>query len=366
MPAKSVVLACAVVLLLGAPPVAAQPDAPLPRLPPVTVNAAMADAEIASALDAWLADLNRQGRFNGAMLVAREGREIYAGAHGAIDAAGAAPLNADTRFAMVSIGKVFTHVAVAQLMQTGRLSAADTVGELLPDYPTAASRSATVAQLLTMRGGVADIFGPVFRQTPSDQFASNHDYYQLVSRQPAMFAPGEREEYCNGCYVVLGEIIARVAGQNYEDYVAEHVFAPAGMTRSAFFRHDRLPENCARFTGRPQGPDGPLADVSRFHGVAGSAAGNVYSTLRDVLAFDTALREHRLINADYTAQVLRGQPESGRANARVGFAGGAPGVNTMYFGNGAWTLVVLTNRPPPTAEAVSQAVFPLLAGPRPQ
>ena len=216
------------------------------------------------------------------------------------------------------------------------------------------------------RGGIADIFGPAFRDMPKDQLASNHDYYRVVSQQPPEFAPGERQDYCNGCYVVLGEIVARVSGQSYEDYPARHVFAPAGMTRSGFFRHDRLPDNSARFTGRPQGPDGPLMDVSRFHGVAGSAAGNVYSTLRDMLAFDTALREHRLLNSDFTAQVLRGQPETGRAATRIGFAGGAPGVNTIYYGNGAWTLVVLTNRSPPAAEAVGQTVFPLLAGARPQ
>src|SRR5262249_6246580 len=142
-------------------------------------------------------------------------------------------------------------------------------------------------------------------------------------------APGAREEYCNGCYVVLGEIVARVSGQRYEDYVAAHVLAPAGMTHTGFLRWDQAPANTARFTGHPQGPQGPLMDVARFHGVAGSAAGNAYSTLRDMLAFDNALREHRLLNPELTAQVLRGQPESGRATARIGFAGGAPGVNTL-------------------------------------
>jgi CubicO group peptidase (beta-lactamase class C family) len=366
MPVKSPALACVAALLLWAAPATAQPDRPLPQLPPVTVSAAMADAEIARALEAWLTNLNREGRFNGAVLAARDGREIYAGAHGTADIASNAPLNADTRFALASIGKAFTHVAIAQLMQAGHLSSDDTIGELLPDYPTAASRGATVEQLLTHSAGVADIFGPVFRDTPKDQLASNHDYFRLVSQQPPAFAPGAQEQYCNGCYVVLGEIIARISGQSYEDYIAAHVFAPAGMTRSGFFRHDQLPENTARYTGRPQGQNGPLMDVSRFHGVAGSGAGNAYSTLRDMLAFDNALREHRLINPDYTAQVLRGRPEAGRAAARIGFAGGGPGVNTLLYGNGAWTLVVLTNREPPTAEAVGQTVFPLLAGPRPQ
>lgn len=361
---KSAALALAAALLAG--PVAAQDGPPPPQLPPLELSRQSSDAEIAARLDPWLAGLNQQGVFNGAVLVARNGAEIYAGAYGVTDVSGATPLSVDTRFPLASIGKAFTHVAIAQLIQSGRLSPDDTIGALLPDYPNQASRAATVQQLLTHRGGIADIFGPAFRDTPKERFASNHDYYLFVAAQPPMFAPGAQEEYCNGCYVVLGEIIARVSEQSYEDYIAQNVFARAGMRNSGFLRHDQLPAGAARFIGRPQGPEGPLADVSRFHGVAGSAAGNAYSTPRDLLAFDNALREHRLLNADLTAQVLRGQPETGRASARIGFAGGSPGVNTLLFANGAVTFIILTNREPPTAEAIGQTVFPLLAGPRAQ
>lgn len=337
-----------------------------PPLPPPTISQGMSDAEIGAGLDVWLSGLNRDGVFSGAVLVARDGRENHAGAYGVTDLASGAALNADTRFAVASIGKAFTHVAVAQLIEAGRLSASATVGEIMPDYPQEATRAATVEQLLNHRGGVADIFGPAFRAAAKETFLSNADYYRFVSMQAPMFAPGAGEEYCNGCYVVLGEIIARVTGQSYEAYVAEHVFAPAGMTNSGFVRRDQRPTNTASFTGRPGGPASPLADVSEFHGYAGSAAGNAYSTVRDMLAFDNALREHRLLDAELTAQVLRGTPQTGRATARLGFAGGGPGVNTVLYGNGAWTLIVLTNREPPTAEAITQAVFPLLAGPRPQ
>lgn len=355
-----------VLMLALSAPAAAQQERGPPLSPPA-LSQGMSDAEISAGLDAWLAGLNQEQRFNGVVLVARDGQEIYTGAHGIVSLASGAALNADTRFAVASIGKVFTHVAVAQLIQAGQLSPETTVGEIIPDYPQAVTRAATIAQLLNHTGGVADIFGPAFRAAPMESFLSNADYYRFVSAQAPMFAPGAGEEYCNGCYVVLGEIIARVSGQSYEAYIAQHVFAPAGMTNSGFFRRDQLPANTASFTGRPRGPDGALEDVSQFHGYAGSAAGNAYSTVRDMLAFDNALREHRLLGAELTAQVLRGGAvETGRATARVGFAGGGPGVNTVIYGNGAWTLVVLTNREPPTAEAVTQAVFPLLAGPRPQ
>lgn len=348
--------------MLVAAPAAAQ-EREMPSLPAPAISQSMSDAEIGAGLDPWLTDLNAQGVFNGAVLVARDGREIYTGARGVAAIDGAA-LNVDTRFPIASIGKVFTHTAIAQLIQAGRLSPDTTVGEIIPDYPQAATRGATIAQLLAHQGGVEDIFGPHFRSAPMEQFLSNADYYRLVSAHPRMFAPGAREEYCNGCYVVLGEIIARVSGQTYEAYVAEHVFTAAGMSNTGFLRRDALPANSATFIGRPHGPQGPLMDVSRFHGYAGSAAGNAYSTLRDLLAFDNALREGRLVNAELTAQILRGQPGAGRSTARVGFAGGGPGVNAVLYGNGGWTWIILTNREPPTAEAMTQTVFPLLAGPR--
>ncbi|MGD9967332.1 MAG: serine hydrolase domain-containing protein [Hyphomonadaceae bacterium] len=352
--------------LLAGPAAAQLEDGPpRPQLPPLAINARMSDAEIGGALDPWLQSLSREGVFNGALLVARSGQEIYARAYGVRGADDNAPLTTDDRFAIASIGKAFTHVAVAQLIQQGRLTPETTIADVLPDYPNPVTRTATVDQLLNHRAGVADFFGPATRAIPKSQFVSNHAYFEVVSTLPPLFAPGAGQEYCNGCYVVLGEIVETITGSPYEQYIADYVFAAAGMTRSGFFRHDQLPEGAARFTGRPMGPGTPLQDVTRFHGVAGSAAGNAYSTVRDLLAFDTALREHRLLGPDATAQVLRGQPQTGRATARIGFAGGAPGVNTLVFGNGAWTVIVLTNFDEPAGETIGAAVFPLLAGPRP-
>src|SRR5262249_3885640 len=151
----------------------------------------------------------------------------------------------------------------------------DTLEHFIPDYPQAVTRPATIAQLASFRAGVADFFGPAFRDAPKDQFASNADYYRFAAAQPAVFAPGEREMYCNGCYAVLGEIIARVTGGSYEDYIAAHVLQPAGMTHSGFFHADALPPNTVRLYGRPR-PDSDLVDVANFQGRAGSAAGGIY------------------------------------------------------------------------------------------
>lgn len=365
MKTKFACLAVAVTLLTG--PAWAQHDGPpRPPLPPLTLNGQMSDAQIGAALDPWLAGLNRDGVFNGAVLVARDGREIYAAAYGDASLEPRTSLNLNTRFPLASITKQFTQASVLQLIEAGRLSPGTTIGDVIPDYPQAASRSATIQQLMDHRGGLADFLGPRFRDTPKTNFTSNHAYYEFASAVAPDFAPGEREEYCNSCYVVLGEIVERVSGVAYEQYVAENVLARAGMSNSGFFRHDQAPENTARFIGHPMGPGTPAQDVARWHGVSASAAGNSYATIRDMLAYDNALREGRLVNAAHTAEMLHGEQAAGRATTRFGYAGGAPGVNTVVMSNGAWTLVVLTNNEPPTAEAMNETVFPLLAGPRPQ
>ena len=211
-----------------------------------------------------------------------------------------------TRFNIGSINKSFTQMAIAQLIAAGRLKATDTIGSLLPDYPNVDARAATVQQLLDHRGGIADFFGPTFVATPKETLRSNADYYRLVAPQPLTFAPGTRRAYCNGCYIVLGEIIARVSGQSYEAYVVEHVFTPAGMARTAFVMPQPRPADVAQgYTTRGGNGGGAARSNAGMIGAGGSAAGGAYSTV------------------DRPARVRRGTPIA--SAARQGRRGAAAG-----------------------------------------
>jgi|CXWL01.1.fsa_nt_gi CubicO group peptidase (beta-lactamase class C family) len=321
-----------------------------PRLPPPPINAQMSAAEMEAGLESWFGPMIAHDDFSGMVMIARDGRPYATRVWGDADRATHAANNADTSFNIGSIGKKFTQTAIARLIQEGRLTRSSTLGELLPDYPNAEARAATIDQLINMRGGISDFFGAEFDAMPKAQFVSNHAYYEFVSRRPQRFAPGARNEYCNGCYIVLGEIVERLSGMRFEDYVQRHVFAPAGMRRSGYFRSDALPANSARGYDR-SAPGAAYVDTAARHGLSGSGAGGVYSTTADLLAFDNALRDGRLLNATQSAWVLGGETtEGGRNMSSMGIAGGAPGTNAILSSDGHWSVIVTSNVSPPLAE----------------
>jgi CubicO group peptidase (beta-lactamase class C family) len=335
-------------------------DRPAP--PPIAVRPDMDAAAMHGVLDAALAPLVAADQFAGVVLIARDGAPVAVRAYGLADREAKQAVTADTRFSLGSIDKLFTKVAIGQLLAAGKLALTDRVGTLLPDYPDTPARRATVDQLLAHRGGIADFFGPAFDARPKAEFRSNADYYRFVAAQPVRFEPGARQEYCNGCYIVLGAIVERVSGMPYETYVARHVFGPAGMTGAGAFRRDALPPLVARGYTRRAGaaPGGPLRPNDGLHGVAGSAAGGGHATAADLLAFDTALRTGRLLDPARTAWMLQADRleagPSGRARGGIGASGGAQGVNAALESDGRWTVVVLANLDPPAAIGVAQSL----------
>lgn len=306
------------------------------------VHGKMTDDELRQALDGYFAKLTADQAFSGVALVARDDAPVFHKAYGLANHASRASNTPATRFNIGSINKIFTQVAIHQLVGDGRIALTDTLGAFFPDYPHAASRAATVEQLLTHRAGIADFFGPEFSAAPKDRFRSNADYFRFVSALPPLFAPGTRSQYSNGCYITLGAIVEKVSGRPYEQFVAERIFTPAGMTRTGYPRSDTPDADVAIGYTRRDG--GALQSNVSMHGVAGSAAGGGYSTAEDLLSFVKAVRAGRFPGVD----------------AGLGIGGGAPGVNAVVEAGRPWTVIVLANLDPPAAESVGSAVMQAL------
>ena len=306
----------------------------------VPINASMTSAEIDSRLDAYFTKLAADDEFSGVAMVARNGVPVFFKAYGLADREKKIPNNIRTRFNLGSINKMFTQAAIRQLVAAGKLSMTDTLGKFFPGYPQATSRAATVEQLLTMRGGLADFFGEAFTSAPKSKFASNADYFKFVSSQPPLFSPGERNQYCNGCYIALGAIVEKASGMPYEKYIAENIFSRAEMTSTGYPRSDRPAADIAQgYTRRGTGEGGWRNNIE-MHGVAGSAAGGGYSTALDLLTYAKAVRAGKF-------------PGS---NADIGIGGGAPGINAIVEASGEWVVIVLANFDPPAASQPGRAI----------
>ncbi|HEY7475305.1 MAG TPA: serine hydrolase domain-containing protein [Vicinamibacterales bacterium] len=309
-------------------------------VPPPPVNGRMTPAELAQALDGYLSKLTAADTFSGIALVARGDAVVFHKSYGFADRANRIPNTERTRFNLGSINKTFTQVAIAQLVEQGKVAYTDTLEKFFPDYPQAMSKSATVQQLLSHRAGVSDFFGPEFNREPKDRFRSNADYFRFVSARPPNFAPGERNQYCNGCYITLGAIVERVSGMPYEQYVAEHVFKRADMASTGYLQVDAIEPNVAiGYTRRTA--DGQLRSNVYMHGASGSAAGGGYSTAADLFAYAKAVRKGLFPGLE----------------GSLGIAGGAPGINAICESNADWTVVVMSNFDPPTGEQLGLAIM---------
>ena len=325
----------------------------------------------AAALGAWFAEVGKLGAFSGTALVALDGEPIFEVSQGLASREWGAPNRPSTRFDLGSINKTFTKVAIAQLLEAGKLALDDTISKHLPDYPNPQVAAAvTIQHLLDHSSGIGDIFTEEFRRSSKALYREPEDFFPLFADRPLLFEPGEGSSYSNGGFMVLGAIVARVTGRPYADYVEEKVFGPAGMEASGFFHRDEPhPDVAVGYTaGHGMAPgdghDGGEA-TSRTNifvlPARGNSAGSSYATAADLLRFDEALRNHRLTSPASTRWVLGGPPpqegnevSEARNATGIGIAGGAPGVSAVLESGGRVTIVVLANQDEPGAEAISR------------
>jgi CubicO group peptidase (beta-lactamase class C family) len=327
--------------LLGGSIAAQQPLAgPVPARP-----SPIAQAKLVRRLSSSLDSLAKAGEFSGVVVLAKNGEPVFQRAYGMADRERDVANNLETAFNLGSINKVFTQIAILQLVAAGKINLDSTLAAYWPDYPNkAVADKITIRQLMRHTSGIGgNIFASPTGGTRHD-VRSLKDYHALFVNEPPQFEPGTSNAYSNAGYVVLGLLIERLSGQDYYTYVREHIIEPANMTRTGSFFVDSLPANTAigYTTGRESAPPGtPLHPNTQELPGRGSSAGGGYSTAQDLLKFLKALREHRIQN---------GLP------AGLGIAGGSGGVNGVVEGAlpGGYDLVVLANLDPPAAERVSQ------------
>jgi D-alanyl-D-alanine carboxypeptidase len=321
-------------------------------------------AGFAKALDARIDTLVQADRFSGRVLVTRHGKAVYARNAGLADREARLPITADTRFRLGSMNKMFTAVAILQLVDAGKLSLDTRVGEVLADYPNRnIADKVRIRHLLTHTGGTGDFFGPEF-DTHRLTLKTHADYLRLFGARGPEFEPGSQSRYSNYGFILLGAIIEKLSGTTYYEHVQARVFAPAGMRDTGSpAESDAVPERAKGYLRKDD------AWVSNGDTLPwrGTAAGGGLSTTGDLARFAAALEDGTLLSKRLLAQATSAQaPEGGYgygfgvagtgAQRRYGHGGGAPGMNAelMVVPETATVIVALSNLDPPVASQLAE------------
>jgi CubicO group peptidase (beta-lactamase class C family) len=264
------------------------------------------------------------------------------------------------------MGKMFTAVAIMQLVEKGKIDLNAPIGRYLTNYPNQdIATKVTVAHLLSHTGGTGDIFGPEF-DSHKASLRSTKDYVDLYGKRAPEFAPGERESYSNYGFILLGRIVEQVSGVPYDDYIQRNIFKPAGMASTGNRPEtEALPHRAVSYSGSGS----QLKNAADTLPANGTPAGGGYATVGDFNRFVVGLTSHKLLRRETLQQLIDGGvkmtdgkfagfdfggtvPGAGRF---IGHGGGAPGMSgsLQHFLSSGMTIVVLANRDPGTAESIA-------------
>lgn len=329
--------------------------APLVHAPAVAQPAAAAPAAVPD-LAACFAAQNARAPFLG-LVAAELGDAHFLQTAGQV---GSGPPTRATQYRLASVGKVFTQVALARLIDQGRIRMDAPIGTYLPELPPAFA-AITVEQLVHHRGGVAH----GLRLDPQSvaimrSAHSAHDLLPLVVNEPLAFPPGSQTQYSNGGYYLLGAIIEAVTHKTYGEFLQSELFAPLGMTRTGLVAGPETAMSLSMMAPPGAPPPSEPAPMRGFPDLPATPAGDAVSTADDLVRLGRALLGGRFVTRATLEQIfLR------RAGAwGIGQAGGRPGANTWFMAlpDRNATLVVLTNYDPPAGELMGEVLTAHLNG----
>lgn len=349
MPTTIRILSLGVLLLLATAVHAA--DRPS-RLPHAAPEEAGLDPEVLAEVDTVVAEGMANGEMPGAvLLVARHGRIALLKAYGqrCVEPEPAG-MTTDAVFDLASITKpVATATSIMKLIEEGRLRLDDTVVRHIPEFAQHGKDVITIEQLLTHQAGlIADNSIKDYADGPELAFERIHAL-ELESE------PGTRFRYSDVGFLVLGELVERLSGQNVHEYSQEHIFDPLGMADTGYQPADDLRERCTPTEQRDgEWIRGDVHDPRAFQleGIAGHAG--LFSTAEDLAIYaqmllnDGEYQGVRVLQPETVADFTQARDVPGdnrRAlgwDARSGYSSNrGEGLSERAFGHGGFTGTVM-------------------------
>ena len=256
-----------------------------------TTEATKPGAEIfTDELKAKLDEAVKSNKYEGIIYLTCDGEPVYQFVSGTNDLG--EPLTMESPMYMCSTSKQFCAASILILRDQGKLSLDDTLEKYFPEY--ALGKDITLKQLLSMRSGIIRDMQPMWQtpelyenNTPEENEAA---FKEWIFAKPLNFEPGSKMEYSNVNYVLLSFIVEMVSGENYEDFVRQHIYEPVGMTHSGFITEVKdNPQWGLTYDN--------IQATGQVHLIA-QGSGGIVTTAADMELFMNALRDGRLVSME--------------------------------------------------------------------
>lgn len=329
-----------------------------------------------------LKELIKNDKFSGVVLIGKRDSVLLMASFGEASKEYNVPNNENTAFNLASMTKMFTGVAVAQLVEDGKLKFNDSIHKYLAVLPSNLTNGITVHHLLTHTSGLGSYWTDEFQNSNHAAYRSLNDYIKFIKNEKPAFSPGTNWSYSNTGYLLLGLIIEKVSGMSYFNYVKKYIFEKAGMKNADFYEADRPNKSVATAYSKMNRyvNDSTKYSIPVFIApVKGSSAGGAYASAIDLFKFSDFLINGRLIIKVSTQLIISGKLSYGQPSQKkkyaYGFAnqivngklivfhdGGANGISTVMdiYPDSGYTVIVLSNYDPPAAWTVMTRIRELI------
>ncbi|GAE32208.1 serine hydrolase domain-containing protein [Alkalihalobacillus hemicellulosilyticus] len=271
-----------------------------------------------SALEKRISSKSEEMNFSGVAHLVQNGQLILHKAYGYANRSEKLENNIDTRFGIASGCKLFTAIAICQLVEQGKLTfhtkLKDCLSVPFPNF----SEEITVHHLLTHSSGVPDYFDEevmddfedIWKEIPMYLMKNTRDFLPLFQNGKMKFSPGERFHYNNTGFLLLGLVIEQLSGMSVTSYVEEHIFKRCNMDKSGYYSLDRLPNNTA--LGYIDEANGMWRTNLYSLPIIGGADGGAFITTSNMINLWQAVREHNLLSETMTGLLFTSHVQTGQ------------------------------------------------------
>lgn len=244
-------------------------------------------------------EFNEKSGPGGVFLIAKNGKPIYQKAFGKANVELDVDLTPESVFQIGSMTKQFTAVAVLILEEQGKLKVNDPIAKYIADYP--AGDKITIHHLLTHTSGIKDFTKMKTLREIAQKEMTPKMMVDFFKNEPVDFAPGEKFDYNNSGYVVLGYLIELVSGETYEYFIKKYIFEKAGMSQS-YYASDRqvISKRAYGYHKKEYG----FVNKTVISFSVPFSSGSLMSSLADMLKWQNALNKNVLLNAESTKKAF--------------------------------------------------------------